>query len=127
VGRTILIADDDRVWVALLSARLTAAGFRVEAAFDAMQTVMFATKSPPDAIVLDIRMPAWTGIQALKKLKSHVKTSQIPVIVVSGESDPRLIDGLKALGAVAFLVKPVKVDDVLQALSRIFETPAIEA
>jgi CheY-like chemotaxis protein len=123
VVRTILIADDDRVWVELLSARLRAAGFRVEQAFDAMQTVMYATKSVPDAIVLDIRMPAGTGIQALKKLKAHVKTSQVPVVVVSSESDPRLIDGLKALGAVEFLVKPVKVDDVHQALLRILKIP----
>ncbi len=122
--RKILIADDDRVWVELLSARLAAAGFRVEAAFDAMQTLMYATRSVPDAIILDVRMPAGTGIQALKKLKAHVKTSRIPVIVVSGESDPRLVEGLKALGAVDFLIKPVKVEDVHQALLRIFETPA---
>jgi len=123
VVRKVLIADDDRVWVALLGARLTAAGFGVEAAYDAMQTLMYATKSVPDAIVLDVRMPAGTGIQALKKLKAHVKTSGIPVLVVSGVDDPRLVEGLKALGAVDFLVKPVKVDDVLKSLQRLFETP----
>lgn len=122
--RKILIADDDRVWVELLSARLTAAGFRVEAAFDAMQTLMYATRSVPDAIVLDVRMPAGTGIQALKKLKAHGKTSHVPVLVVSGVADPLLVEGLKALGAVDFLIKPVKVEDVHQALLRIFKTPA---
>lgn len=122
--RTILIADDDQVWVELLSARLKTAGFKVEAAYDAMQTLMYATKSLPDAIVLDVRMPAGTGIQALKKLKAHVKTNQIPVLIVSGVGDPRMVDGMKALGAVDFLVKPVKVEDVHQALVRIFELPA---
>jgi CheY-like chemotaxis protein len=122
--RTILIADDDKVWVELLSARLTAAGFRVEAAFDAMQALMYATKLIPDAIILDLRMPAGTGIQAIKKLKAHVKTNQIPVLVVSGATDPRLVEGLKALGAVDFLAKPVKVDAVHQALLRIFKPPA---
>jgi CheY-like chemotaxis protein len=125
--RTILIADDDKVWVELLSARLTAAGFRVEAAFDAMQALMYATKLIPDAIILDLRMPAGTGIQAIKKLKAHVKTNQIPVLVVSGATDPRLVEGLKALGAVDFLSKPVKVDDVHQALLRILEPPAAGA
>jgi len=124
VVRTILIADDDKVWVDLLSARLTAAGFRVEAAFDAMQTLMYATKSVPDAIVLDLRMPAGTGIQAIKQLKAHVRTSRIPVLVVSGATDPRLVEGLKALGAVDFLMKPAKVDDVHQALLRILKISA---
>jgi CheY-like chemotaxis protein len=84
----ILLADDDRVLTTLLSGRLRSRGVEVVVAHDAMQALMSAMRSPPDAIVLDIQMPGGTGIEALRKLKTSGKTSSIPVIVLSGCSNP---------------------------------------
>jgi len=80
----LLIADDDRALSLLLSTRLRAKGWTVDVAHDAMQALMFAMRSSPDAIMLDIAMPGGTGIDALKKLKMSAKTTQIPVVVLSG-------------------------------------------
>ena len=106
----VLIADDDRVLSQVLSARLTAKGWTVQAAYDAMQTVMFAMRLMPDAIVLDVHMPGGTGIAALKQLKASAKTSQIPVLVLSGSTDAAEADGPRALGASQFVFKPVDPD-----------------
>src|SRR4029453_12825784 len=65
----LLIADDDRVLTHLLSVRLRALGWKVTIAFDAMQALMFAMRSHPDAILLDIDMPGGTGVEAIRKLK----------------------------------------------------------
>ena len=53
----LLIADDDATLCLLVATELRAKGWKVEIARDAMQTVMFAMRSRPDCILLDIRCP----------------------------------------------------------------------
>ena len=116
----ILIADDDRVLSHLLCNRLRARGCDVVAAFDAMQAFMFALRAPqPDAIVLDVNMPAGTGVETLKKLKLSTKTAFIPVIVLSGSTDPRLPEIVAELGAAQFLAKPTDPEAIFEALSNL--------
>ena len=116
---TILIADDDRVWVELLGAALRKAEFDVVGAFDVMQATMLAVKHPPGAIVLDVRMPGGSGLDALKRIKMSTKTSTTPVVVVSGMAEPGLARVVAEMGAAAFLKKPVTpqaVCDVVRSL-----------
>jgi CheY-like chemotaxis protein len=115
-----LIADDDRVLSHLLCSRLRARGCEVVPAFDAMQAFMFALRAPqPDVIVLDVNMPAGTGVETLKKLKGSTKTALIPVIVLSGSTDPRLPDMVRELGAAEFLAKPMEPEALFATLSQL--------
>jgi len=107
----VLVADDDPIITRLLHSALRVKGWEVSVAADAMQAVMFAGRTPsPDAIILDINMPGGTGIAALKRLKASVRTSNIPILVLSGAIDPALPQTVKDLGADEFLVKPVDLD-----------------
>ncbi len=115
---TILLADDDKVQTAMLSARLRTAGYSVATAYDATYTFMVAMKSPPDAVVLDIMMPGGTGRAVLERLKGSSKTRRIPVIVLSGLTDKHTIQDLLGLGACEYLTKPVDVERLLDALQR---------
>ena len=119
----ILVADDDPLMVQLLRTGLRARGWEVLVAADVMQVAMFALKSAPDAILLDINMPGGTGVTALKRLKQSVKTSQIPVVVLSGTTDPEIPDTVRSLGAEAFLPKPVDLDEVVGLLSKLLGIP----
>ena len=115
----ILIADDDRVLIQLISSRLRFKGFQVSVAFDATQAWMAATRTSPDAILLDIQMPGGTGLEVFRKLKTSIKTSQIPVIVLSGSIDAEAAAGVRELGADEFLPKPVDIDRPYQTLRRL--------
>ncbi len=112
----ILVADDDRVHVQLVTTRLKKQGFNVTVAFDAMQAWMAASRNPLDAVILDINMPGGSGFEVLRKLKTSVKTSLIPVIVVSGTIDPQDEEKVREMGADKFLRKPVDIDALCQAL-----------
>ncbi|MDB4878914.1 MAG: response regulator receiver protein [Gemmatimonadetes bacterium] len=114
----ILIADDDRVVAQLIAGVVRKAGHVPLHAYDAMQTVMFASRPPgPDVIVLDINMPGGSGLDALMKIKRSAKTSTIPVIVVSGSIDQSLSRKVAELGAVAFLTKPVDPEALATAIA----------
>jgi len=119
---TVLIADDDRVQTLMLATRLKAKGFKVTVAYDAIQAWIAAIHTLPDVIILDIQMPGGTGIAVLTQLKASTKTSQIPVIVLSGSIDPQIVPRVKDLGADEFLTKPVNLDALYLALSRLLGT-----
>ncbi len=121
----VLLADDDKVQTLMLSSLLRARGYKVDAAFDATQTFTSAIRTQPAVIVLDIQMPGGTGMLVLERLKASSRTSQIPVIVLSGSTDPQAGAAVKGLGADEYLAKPVDVDQLLEALARVLgQTPA---
>jgi CheY-like chemotaxis protein len=122
----VLIADDDKTLNLLLSTQFRERGWTVTIALDAMQVVMHAMRSKPDAIILDIQMPGGTGVEALKKLKASTKTARIPVLVLSGSIESVEGDKLLALGAALFLAKPADPEAVFKAVARLAELSATQ-
>jgi CheY-like chemotaxis protein len=102
-----LVIDDDKTIVALISATLRAAGYHVVAAYDAMQGFMLAQREVPAVILLDIQLPAGGGLPLLEKITNSTKTHAIPVVIVTGGTDPKLEAESKAKGATSFVRKPV--------------------
>lgn len=115
---TVLVADDSRVQVQLIATWLREAGYTVVLAMDCMQAWSVAVTTPPDAMVLDLNMPAGSGIEVLRKLKSSFKTSQIPVLIVSGNST-NFEPLLKSMGAAAYLQKPLRFEDFSSAMTKL--------
>jgi CheY-like chemotaxis protein len=115
----VLVAEDDRVVSRLIIGMLRGRGHEPTPVYDAMQVLMYAMRAPqPEVIVLDINMPGGTGVDALKKLKRSVRTTTIPVIVLSGSEDAAMPATVVELGAVEFLPKPVDRDALLAAMER---------
>src|SRR3954469_21893954 len=100
---SILVVDNDRVVSHLIASLLRGKGHKVLSAIDAVQATMLAMKSPPDAIILDINMPAGSGEDCFHKLKMSAGTSQIPIIVLSGNGDTATRKRLPHNGAAATL------------------------
>jgi DNA-binding response OmpR family regulator len=122
---TILVADDDRVVLELLSLGLTARGFKVTVAADGMQVIMSARRTPPEAILLDVMMPGGTGFDVIKRLRSNAATAGIPVVAMSASTDPALPQKVQELGANALLLKPVGLDEVAATLRRVLEKASV--
>ena len=113
----ILIADDSRLYVHLISGWLRDRGFEVVVASDAIQAFVMATQHRPDAVILDISMPGGSGIEVLKKLKLSTKTKHIPVLVVTGNAGNAMRRLVKRLGAADLLEKPLDCDQFCTILS----------
>lgn len=116
----ILVVDDDRVLSHLVASLLRGKGHKVVTAFDAVQAMMLAMKAPSyDAIILDINMPGGSGEDTLRKLKMSSRTSEIPVIVLSGSIDDAGRERVRGNGAVAALAKPLLPDELFTALESV--------
>jgi len=104
----------------LVAGVVRAKGHKPLTAFDAVQGMMLAMKSPPvDAIVLDINMPGGSGEDTLRKLKMRSGTAEIPVIVLSGSIDSEGQQRVRDLGAAAVLSKPLVPTELLDALAAV--------
>ena len=75
----------------------------------------------PRIVILDIQMPGGTGHEILKKLKRIPKTSQVPVVVVTGLDYPSLPEELKERGADAVFTKPPNIEMLDKEVSRLLE------
>jgi DNA-binding response OmpR family regulator len=122
--RQILIIDDDRTTVDLLSAFLRHGGYDVSRAFDAMQGFSVANHAPPALIVLDVNLPAGGGFRVLERLGASIRTNRIPVLIVTASLDAQLAAALRGKGASEVLAKPVDQPTLLATVGRLLgETP----
>ena len=117
---TILVIEDDRQSVDLLTAYLESAGFDVSSAQDGPTGLAEMRREKPVAVILDVRLPRMDGWDVLRAIRMDPGTSGIPVVVVS-VLDERA-KGM-ALGADEYLVKPVSRDDLMAALARVRVVP----
>jgi signal transduction histidine kinase/ActR/RegA family two-component response regulator len=111
---TILLVEDDRASLDLMIAYLVGSPALVLTAHDGVEALDMIRSTPPDAVVLDLRLPRLDGWQVLAELKADPATADVPVVVASIVDDrPRGLD----LGAVAYLTKPIGRADLLGALA----------
>ena len=99
----VLIVDDDRDLVDLLSFALQRAGFTPKVAFDAQMALESVQREPPDVIVLDLTLGRDSGLDVLREIR---RTSRVPIILLTARaSEEDKIQGL-TLGADDYLTKP---------------------
>jgi DNA-binding response OmpR family regulator len=109
----VVLVDDDRASLDLMSAYLDDAPVQVIRATDGESALELIHKVLPAAVVLDIRLPRLDGWHVLTELKAAEDTAEIPVVIASVVDDrPRGA----ALGADVQLLKPVSRDDLIGAL-----------
>ena len=115
----VVVADDDKIVMHVLTTGLKKRGIDVIAAFDAMQAVMMTMRMAPDVVVLDINMPGGTAAEAIKRIKGSTKTNGIPVVAITGSATPEARQNAIDLGAVECLEKPIDLDALAELLKRL--------
>ena len=115
---TLLLVDDEASNIDLLKGILPAE-FKIKIAINGERALKTAQKEPhPDLILLDVMMPEMDGYEVCRRLKADAATAGIPIIFVSGHtSDAERAKGL-ALGALAFISKPIDPQQVNAAVKQ---------
>src|SRR5207245_3484470 len=111
-----LVIEDDPVALADLQARLEANGYVVARAADAASAMTVVNRERPDLILLDLGLPAGDGFLVLERLRKIETLAAIPVLVVTGRSDPETRKRVAAMGVAPVLAKPVNTDVLLAAI-----------
>jgi DNA-binding NtrC family response regulator len=110
----ILIVDDEKDFVEMLSLRLEDAGHRVRAAYDGDAGVAALDLAECDVVILDIRMPGRDGISVLKTIKGTHPVVEVILLTGHGTIDTA-VEGLKS-GAFDYVQKPARFEELLGKL-----------
>ena len=113
----ILVVDDDRLVLAMVTHGLSQAGYEVIDADNGDDAILLARQHRPDMALLDIRMEGKTGFDVAEYLRDVGHT---PFVFLSAFSDEKTVAQVKALGALAYLVKPLEVGQIIPTIDAAF-------
>lgn len=113
----VLIIDDDKFIVRIVSDRLTKEGFQVTAAMDSVSGLNAVYESTPDIILLDVILPGGkNGTEICRLLRNDTRTSHVPIIMLTSRRETNdIVSGLEA-GADDYITKPF---DTVELVARI--------
>ncbi|MCF8205812.1 MAG: response regulator [Methylotenera sp.] len=120
----ILVVDDDRLVLATLSYGLTQAGFEVIDADNGDDAILLAREHRPALALLDIRMEGLTGFDVAAYLREYLQT---PFMFLSAFADEATVAKVMELGAVAYLVKPLDISQIVPAVEAAFARSTAQA
>jgi CheY-like chemotaxis protein len=114
-GRSVVIADDNDDFRAMIAEHLALHGFVVHHAANGLEAVLAIRRLRPAAVVLDLLMPRLGGLEVLNRIRAFAPT--VRVVVVTAVVDDELRRQTLLMGAVAVLTKPILVADLVDVLS----------
>lgn len=110
----VLIVEDDPAIARALELRLSARGYAVKTAFDAVSAATVARRFTPDVALLDISMPGGDGFLVAERLQAM--NANMPFIFITANSWPELRERAEAIGATGFFEKPFVAEELMQAI-----------
>jgi DNA-binding NtrC family response regulator len=118
----ILIVDDDETVLHTFAKALSLEGYDVRTAASPLTGLQEVDEAPPDAILLDLRMPFVNGIGFLYRLRAHDAHKHIPVAIITGDScvDDPAMQEMRELDA-QVLFKPIWLDEVVSVTRSLLE------
>jgi CheY-like chemotaxis protein len=114
-----LVVDDTAEVRALLVVNLELEGFEVREALDGQECLDVVRSWRPHVITMDVVMPRLDGLGALRALRADAATADIPVVMVSGRSQPADRSRGLELGADAYLAKPFEPAELVGVVSEL--------
>lgn len=122
--KTVLVVDDDPLFLKLTTARLQSAGYDVITANDGCEAIQAARRKKPDIVVLDVNLPQdvsgvpWDGMRLITWMKRFDDLKNIPVVMVTAAGDPSKYTRLAlGAGALAFFHKKMDPAHLLAMVS----------
>lgn len=120
----ILVVDDDRLVLATVAHGLARAGYEVIDADNGDDAILLAREHRPDLALLDIRMEGKSGFD----VAAYLRERRVPFMFLSAFSDEATVAQVKALGALAYLVKPLDIGQIVPTVEAAFaRLPAVAA
>ena len=120
-GLHALVVDDSPTVVAVLRKMLRQNHYQVAEAADAETGMALARAQRPDIVFLDIVLPGISGFEALRQLRRDAATSDVPVIMISGNAQATEQFYVQRIGADDFLRKPFSRAEVFASVTRLLD------
>ncbi len=112
----ILVVDDEKDIVEVVSKKLKAHDYEVAVAYDGEEALSKVQEEEPDIMLLDLMMPKLNGFEVLQKVRESFTKKWIPVIIVSANTDLNSVNKSYGLEADHYLTKPCSFEAILRGI-----------
>ena len=121
---SILVVDDDPDSRDVLSRSLLKAGYAVRSAENGRLALIALASAVPDVIVLDVRMPEMNGVEFLQVIRSYLRWSTVPVILLTAYGEGPHMERARELGVKhVFLKATYRLDELLACIGEVLRDP----
>jgi CheY-like chemotaxis protein len=118
----VLVVDDSEVVRDLIAVNLELEGFDVITAADGEDALDMVKGMHPHVVTLDVMMPRLGGFETAERLRADPDTRHIPIVIVTGRSQPADIGRGERLGVEAYLSKPFEPAELVEVVTRLATT-----
>jgi two-component system OmpR family response regulator len=123
VRKRVLVVDDDRAILDLITTRLEIAGYQTFFARDGVEGLARLYELRPAALVVDVNMPKLDGFGLLRKMKLEGLLDRTPTMVLTARNQPDDVRLAIELGARDFLTKPFRDNQLISRVGRLVHKP----
>jgi len=122
----VLVVDDDPLTVGFVAHVLATHGYEVESVCDGESALAALGRRLPDLVLLDVVMPAMSGIEVLDHIRTDPQQSHLPVILITAcSADEELLEGYR-VGADYYITKPFTAAELLDGIALVVGAARID-
>lgn len=116
----ILVVDDSSVMRKMIKHELEKLGVQFEDAADGELAWTRLVQSPDEfkVVLSDVNMPNLNGIELLRRIRGNERFKELPVVMLTSETDREIVDAARSLGVSAYLNKPLQTAELMKVLAR---------
>ena len=119
MSKSILVVDDSASIRQMVTLTLSGAGYGTLEAVDGEDGYSKAIANPIRAVITDLNMPRMNGIEFIRKFRAHPSSAGVPIVFLTTESNDEMKRQAKEAGAIAWIVKPFKQDQLLAVIKKV--------
>src|SRR3954454_20006962 len=123
---TLLIVDDEQDNIDLLVRRLSWRGYEITGALSGPEAIAAARARRPDLILMDLKMPAMDGFEAIRLLKADEATRSIPIVALTAHALQEDMRRALEAGADGYETKPVNINQLLARIQALLPPPSAD-
>lgn len=120
-ARVVLIIDDDRALLGMLSECFATAGYHAVLASNGFEGLKKIEINVPHIVVLDVNMPELDGMQTCRMIRANEKFRRLPILMLTGRADIKDMIEARRMGADDYLVKPFDPPTLMQKVERLLQ------
>lgn len=119
MAQKVLVVDDNATIRSLSRKILEGMSFSVEEAVDGEEGLEYCKRHQFCLILSDINMPKMNGLDMIKSIRRLPNYARIPILIISTESNPNMMQQGKTVGANGWMVKPFKREKLIEVLKKL--------
>ncbi len=119
--KIILVLDDEESLRITLCTELEEAGYRTHHCEDKREGFKWICENRPDLVISDIISPGMTGLELLQRMMDDPLAAGIPMLILSGRTEPRYTEEAKRLGAKEIIAKPYELVELLERIDNVLK------